>query len=174
MESIADALSLSPQTLLKPYYKSIAVAVVQDLPSKPQKAQQLVDFLGMSVNHFLLLTQRDTIPFFVLTKKVAILERIALARGPETSIQDICLQPPANLAAVISTLLFQPSNDVESNATRCLAEIAQGFQSSDLASLIKSNPVLIACEMLKTAGDENEPISAKVFVATISSMWISD
>ncbi|KAI4730691.1 hypothetical protein E4T49_01590 [Aureobasidium sp. EXF-10728] len=161
LEDIAEALSLSPQTLLKPFYRSIAVAVIQDLTTKPQKAQQLSEFLGMSVSHFLLLTQRDTVPFLVLTKKKDILRRIASARSAETSIQDICLQPPANLAAVISTLLYQPSSDVEGNATRCLAEIAPGFQNSDLGSLIRSDPVLIACEMLKTAGDEDDSNASK-------------
>ena len=116
----------------------------------------------MSVSHFLLLTQRDTVPFLVLTKKKDILQRIASARSAETSIQDICLQPPANLAAVISTLLYQSSGDVEGNATRCLAEVAPGFQSSDLGSLVRSNPVLIACEMLKTAGDEDASNASKV------------
>ncbi|KAH0357480.1 hypothetical protein KCU83_g998, partial [Aureobasidium melanogenum] len=117
LEDIAETLSLSPQTLLKPFYRSIAVAVIQDLTTKPQKAQQLSEFLGMS--------------------------------------------PPANLAAVISTLLFQSSSDVEGNAIRCLAEVAPGIQSSDLGSLIRSNPVLIACEMLKTAGDEDESNASK-------------
>lgn len=162
LEDIAETLSLSPQTLLKPFYRSIAVAVVQDLTTKPQKAQQLAEFLGMSVSHFLLLTQRDTVPFLVLTRKKDILQRIASARSAETNIQDMCLQPPANLAAVISTLLFQPSSDVEGNATRCLAEVAPGFQSSDLGSLVRSNPVLIACEMLKAAGDEDESNASKV------------
>ncbi|THY55817.1 hypothetical protein D6C98_04012 [Aureobasidium pullulans] len=161
LEDIAETLSLSPQTLLKPFYRSIAVAVVQDLTTKPQKAQQLAEFLGMSVSHFLLLTQRDTVPFLVLTRKKDILQRIASARSAETNIQDMCLQPPANLAAVISTLLFQPSSDVEGNATRCLAEVAPGFQSSDLGSLVRSNPVLIACEMLKAAGDEDESNASK-------------
>ncbi|KAG9644212.1 hypothetical protein KCU64_g11433, partial [Aureobasidium melanogenum] len=48
LEDIAETLSLSPQTLLKPFYRSIAVAVIQDLTTKPQKAQQLSEFLGMS------------------------------------------------------------------------------------------------------------------------------
>ncbi|KEQ70449.1 hypothetical protein M436DRAFT_53559 [Aureobasidium namibiae CBS 147.97] len=165
LEDIAETLSFSPQTLLKPFYRSVAVAVIQDLTTKPQKAQQLSEFLGMSVSHFLLLTQRDTVPFLVLTKKKDILQRIASARSAETSIQDICLQPPANLAAVISTLLYQSSGDVEGNATRCLAEVAPGFQSNDLGSLVRSNPVLIACEMLKTAGDEDASNASKAHQA---------
>lgn len=129
----------------------------------------------MSVSHFLLLTQRDTVPFLVLTKKKDILQRIATARSADTSIQDICLQPPANLAAVISTLLFQPSSDVEGNAIRCLAEVAPGIQTSDLGSLIRSNPVLIACEMLKTAGDEDESNAPKVrFLLRVSLFPILD
>jgi serine/threonine-protein kinase ATR len=162
LEDIAETLSHSPQTLFKPFYRSIAVAVIQELTTKPQKIQQLTEFLGMSVSHFLVLTQKDTVPFLVLTKKKDLLQRVASARSARTSMQEVCFQPPANLAAVLSTLLFQTSSDVEGNAVKCIAEIAPGFKSSDLGSLVRSNPVSIACEMLKTGGDEDEADSSKV------------
>lgn len=164
LEAIAECLSLSPRALVGPYYRSIAVAVVQDLNFKPQKIQQLVDFLEMSVNNFLDHTQRETIPFLVLSKKTDILERIASARHPNTSVQDLILSPPANLSAVLAFLLAQPSSDVEHSTWAHLIDIAPGLESKiDLASLIKLDPVLIACEMLKAAADEDEANLTKAY-----------
>lgn len=155
LENIAETLSIAPQSLIRPYYRSIAIEVVKDLVTKPQKAQQLVDFLRMSVPQFLVLTQRDTIPFLVLTKKRDILQRIAAARSPPTSVDHLCLQPSANLAAILALLLVQPTNDVEASAIETLTEIAPAFANSDLTGLLKLDPVQISCELLKAAGDED-------------------
>lgn len=138
------------------------MAVVQDLNTKPQKIQQLVDFLGMSVSRFLVLTQRETIPFLVLTKKVDVLQRIASARKPNSSIRDLCLSPPTNLAAILGYLLTQPSTDIENSAMTHLIAVSPDLGDSDLASLIKLNPVLVACEMLKAAADKDEENRSKV------------
>lgn len=166
LEGIAEYLSLSSKALLGRYYHSIAVSVVQDLHTKPQKIQQLVELLEMNINTFLLLTQLETIPFLVLTHKKDVLQRIASARHPKTSIEDLILSPPKNLAAVISFLLAQPSSDVEQSAWSHLTEVAPGLQkSTELANLIKLDPVLIACEMLKAAGDQDETNVTKAYHA---------
>lgn len=162
LEGVSECLLLSPQALLGPYYSSIAVAVVQDLHAKPKQIQHLVDFLEMSVAKFLVLTQRETIPFLVLTKKKDILQQIASARKQNSSIQDLCLSPPTNLAAVLAFLLVQPATDIETSAMNHLLEVAPDLQSSDLATLIKLDPVLVACEMLKTAADQDEGDPAKI------------
>jgi len=162
LEAVSECLSLSPEALIRPFHRSIAVAVVQDLSTKPQKIQCLTEFLGTSVGHFLVLTQRETIPFLVLTKRKDILQRIASARKPGTSIQDLCLSPPRNLAAVLGFFLTQPSTDVEHSVISHLTEVAPGLHDSDLASLVKIDPVLIACEMLEIAADTDEANLPKV------------
>lgn len=121
----------------------------------------------MSVPQFLLLTQRETIPFLVLTKKRDILQRIALARAPDTSVEDICLQPSANLAAILALLLVQPTHDVEASAIEILTEVAPAFAKSDLTGLLKLDPVQISCEMLKAAGDEAGGNDSKVSLPLI-------
>lgn len=162
LESIQQCLLISPQALLKPFYRSIAVSVVQDIHTKPQKIQRLVDFLAIDVDHFLVLSQRETLPFLVLAQRKDVLQRIASARGGDTTIQDLCLSPPQNLAAILAFLLSQPSKDVEASTMRCLLEVAPGLVGDNLASLIKLDPVLVACELLKSAGDDEERNLSKV------------
>ncbi|KAL1301669.1 hypothetical protein AAFC00_005888 [Neodothiora populina] len=165
LEGVSESRSLSPQALLRSYYRSIAIAVVQDIITKPQKIQQLAELLEMRINSFLVLTQRETIPFLVFTKKTDVLQRIAMARGPDTSIQDIILSPPSNLAAVLAYLLAQPSSDVEQSAMNHLTDVAPGLRNSDLAGFIKLDPVLIACEMLKAAADEDQSGLTRIYHA---------
>lgn len=153
----------SVEDLFKPFWNTIAVSVVQDLHSRPQKAQQLCDLLGMDINAFLVLTQKDTLPNLVLTKKKDILQRISIARS--TSVQDLCLQPPTNRAATLALLLMQSAPDVEEAAVECLAEVAPSFRGVDLAILIRPDPVLIACEMLKHSGDAPEHRKSRTFHA---------
>ena len=163
LERIADCLSLSPAALFKPFWRTIAVSVVQDLLCRPQKIQLLSDFLQIGVDRFLLLTQQDTLPSLILTKKRDILQRLALARGPRTKVEDICLQPRTNLAAILALLLLQPSPDIEATATAILADTVPALRDHDLVSLIKLDPMLIAAEMLKVAGDEDPSRKSRTY-----------
>jgi serine/threonine-protein kinase ATR len=142
--------------LLRPFWRSIGFAVIKDIHNKPQKAQQLSDLTEQSVNNLLLLTHTDTLPHLVLTKRKDILERIATARG--TSIQDICTQPRRNLAGILALLLCQPVADVEKSAMDALVAVAPAFQENgnDLSSWVKLEPVMVACEVLKSAADQHE------------------
>jgi serine/threonine-protein kinase ATR len=142
--------------MFRPFWRSIGPAVIKDLQNLPQKAQQLSDLLGMSVNQMLLMTQTETLPHLVLTKRVNVLQRIATARG--TSIQDICTQPRRNLACILALLLCQPVAHIEESAMEALAAVAPAFRENEnsLASWIKLEPVLVACELLKTAAEEND------------------
>lgn len=156
IEKIAQAKGKTTLELFQPFWRSIAVSVVQDLVSKPQKAQQLVDLLEMNLNSFLLMTQRDTLPALVLTKNRDVLQRIAAARKRGTGIQDLCLEPRTNLVAILTLLLSQPVSDPEETAFRCLCEAAPAFKGTDIAELVRLDPVLMTCEMLKHCGEEDE------------------
>lgn len=153
LEKVAFARSQSPEELFRPFWSSIAVSVVQDIQSRPQKAQQLCDLLGIDVNRWLIQTEQETIPSLVLTKKKDILQRVALAHGNGSTIQDICLQPRTNLASILALLLAQPGQDAEDAALACLAEVSPDFQGSDISDFVKIDSTLIACYMLKNVGD---------------------
>lgn len=112
----------------------------------------------------LLSTQTDTLPHLVLTKRKDILQRIATVQG--ATIEDICTQPRKNLAGILALLLCQPVADVEKNAMDALMSVAPGFHKhNDLSAWIKMEPVLLACEILKSAADQAESRKSDVSMA---------
>jgi serine/threonine-protein kinase ATR len=150
---LAESLCRTPLELFKPFWSSVAMNVVKDLIKCPQKAQQLSELLGISVSELLILTQTDTVPYLILARRNDVLQRVAQARGIATAIQDVWLQPSKNLAAVMSLLLVQEAPDVEKAALALLQDAAPGFVETDLSAMVKVDPILIACEILKYAGD---------------------
>ncbi|KAF2178853.1 hypothetical protein K469DRAFT_598368 [Zopfia rhizophila CBS 207.26] len=156
LDSIAEAFDSKPIDFLRPFWRNIGFAVIKDLHNKPQKAQQLSDLLGMTVNQMLQMTQMETLPHLVLTKRKDILQRIATAQ--KTSVQDICTQPRKNLAGILALLLCQPVADVEKGAMDALVAVAPAFRenNNDLSSWVRLEPVLVACEVLKAAAEEHE------------------
>jgi serine/threonine-protein kinase ATR len=148
--------------LFKPYWRNIAVTVVKDLQSRPQKAQQVADLLRMSVSQMLLLTQFDTIPYLVLTKRSDVLRKIAAARNPPASVKDIITHPKRTFAAVLALLLRQQSADAEETVMETLRESAPEFAELDLRGLVNTDPPLIAFELLKATADADETTKVKV------------
>ncbi|KAF2761422.1 hypothetical protein EJ05DRAFT_449694 [Pseudovirgaria hyperparasitica] len=153
LSGLAAALEKAPADLIRPFWSSLAITVVQNLHTRPQKAQLLADWLSMSVNQLLILTQTDTVPYLVLTKKVDTLRRIATARGASATVRDVCTQPSRNLAAILALLLCQPSDSVEKASLELLVTAAPEFQETSLQGLICAEPILVAFEMLKRAAD---------------------
>ncbi|EME41530.1 hypothetical protein DOTSEDRAFT_55328 [Dothistroma septosporum NZE10] len=165
IDAIASARGIATVAeMFQPFWRSIAVSAVQDLPTRPNKTQQLCDLLNMDVDTFLSMTQRDTLPSLVLTKKQDIMRRVAHAAGRE-SVRDVCLQPITNLAAILSLLLMQSSGDVEDFVLACLTAVDPGFRDVDLAGLIRLEPVQIACELLKLCADESDNRKSKAYQA---------
>ena len=153
---LAEDLDRSPLDLFKPFWRTVAINVVRDINSCPQKAQQLADLLGVSVPEFLLMTQTYTIPYLIQTKRGDVLAKIALARGADVRVQDLWLQPKENFAVVLATLLLQPSTDREQTAVEVLQTIVPGFSPTDLSSLVCVDPNPTACEILKIAAIDDE------------------
>lgn len=145
--------------LFAPYWRTIAVTVVQDIHRRPQIAQQISDLLAMSVSDFLSMTQVHTVPFFVLTKKQDVLQRIADACGQ--SIMVLCREHN-NLAAILSCVLLRTSSDVESLVMALLNAVSPEFGNVDCADLLKSEPQSTASELLRAAGENDEIKRPKV------------
>ena len=145
--------------LFAPYWRTIAVTVVQDLQRKPQIAQQMSELLALSVSDFLSMTQVHTVPFFVLTKRQDVLQRIADACGQ--SIMALCREHN-NLAAILSCVLLQSSSDVESMVMNLLHAVSPEFSNVDCAELLKSEPQATAAELLRAAGEDDDMKKPKV------------
>ena len=145
--------SHSPYTALKifaPYWRTIAVTVVQNLQNRPQVAQNVADLLGKSVDAFLLLTQVHLVPYLVLGKRRDILQRIADANNQ--SVLELCREPN-NMAGILANILLQASGDVENLVVSLLNSVSPDFSNVDCEELLKSEPQATATELLKFAGD---------------------
>lgn len=126
---------------------------MKDLFTCPQKLNFLSEVLNLDggVNELLVMTQAETIPFLVNTKRQDILNRIKSARPGTDSVETLILEPRRNLASVLARL-FVESRTSESAAAALLQESAPGFKGR-LKELVTIEPVLTACEILKAAGD---------------------
>lgn len=165
IENVAQSKGVPALKLFTPYWSSIAVSVVLDIHLRPQKIQQLCAILGLDVNQFLTMTEGSTIPSLVLHRKKDILQRIANARGADVTIHDVCLQPRSNMAAILTLLLSQPGTNVEEAAFQCLTEVSSGFRAVDLDTLVKTDPTLLACELLKFIGEQPQEKKSRAYQA---------
>ena len=146
----------SAMRLFQPYWRTIAISVIKDVNKRPQICQQLGDVLGMSVPAVLRHTQFYTIPYLIVTKSQDILQRVAEANGPESSIASICFQP-SQLAAILAYIMVQPSSDQESTILNLLSAASPDFARADISEIIRAEPLGIAFELLKVAGDHEDP-----------------
>lgn len=118
-------------------------------------AEQLCDLLGMKVDGFLRLTEIYVLPYLVLTRKRDIICRIGASRNEGESAFDVCSEKN-NLAAILAFLLSQQSDNPEGMIMSLLAEIDPAFKGRSLAELVRIEPILIACDLLKSLGDAGE------------------
>ena len=159
IQKISNHSHFSAIKLFAPYWRTIAVTVVQDIHRRPQVAQQISDLLAMSVSDFLSMTQVHTVPFLVLTKKQDVLQRIADACGQ--SIMVLCREHN-NLAAILSCVLLRSSKDAENLIMALLNAVSPEFGNVDCAELLKSEPQSTASELLRAAGENDETKESKV------------
>lgn len=126
-------------------------------------AEQLCDLLGMQVDDFLRLTEVHVLPYLVLTQKRDIIARVGATYKELKTPFDICSEKN-NLAAILAFLLSQPSSDPEDSIMSILSTVDAAFAGRTLAELLRVEPILIACEILKNLGDSNVRKGARVGV----------
>ena len=161
LRQLAESLGWSVEELMKPYWRTIAVAVAKDLPGKPQKAQQLADLLDLSVNQLLILTQSQTVPFLILSRQADVVRKIAHASGDNTDPWSLCKQPQ-NLPRILAKLLTQFPDDFEVAAMGCLGVFKPDLQAEDLMALLKADPISVATDIFKIMSDEEGPGAGQV------------
>ncbi|KAJ5225141.1 hypothetical protein N7468_006366 [Penicillium chermesinum] len=152
---LAQQFALTPAGLFRPYWRTLSVAVVKNLQSRPYMAEQLCELLGMKVDSFLRLTEVHVLPYLVLTRKRDIICRIGAGRTEGETPFDVCSEKN-NLAAILAFLLAQESNNPEVMIMSLLAEIDPAFKGRTLAELVRIEPILIACDLLKSLGGAGE------------------
>ncbi|KAJ5108762.1 hypothetical protein N7456_005437 [Penicillium angulare] len=155
LSKLAQSFSLTPAGLFRPYWRTLSVEVVKNLQSRPYMAEQLCELLGMKVDSFLRLTEVYVLPYLVLTRKRDIIARIGASRDEAESPFDVCSEKN-NLAAILAFLLSQECKNPEAMIMSLLAEIDPAFKGRTLAELVRIEPILIACDLLKSLGDASE------------------
>ncbi|EAU37733.1 hypothetical protein ATEG_02771 [Aspergillus terreus NIH2624] len=158
LSKLAQQLTVTPAGLFRPFWRTLAVTVVKNFQTRPYMAEQLCDLLGMKVDDFLRLTEIHVLPYLVFARKRDIIVRLASSYKETKSPFDICSEKN-NLAAILSFLLSQPSAKPEEMVMATLSEIDPAFKGRTLAELVRIEPILIACDLLKRLGDsgvENE------------------
>lgn len=126
-------------------------------------AEQLCDLLGMKVDDYLRLTEIHILPYLVLTRKRDIIARIGATYNGGKTPFDICSEKN-NLAAILAFLLIQPSTDPEDMIMSTLSNVDSAFEGRALAELVRIEPILITCDLLKSLGDSGEDQKARVCV----------
>ena len=147
------------QRFLAPYWPSLAPAVVQDLQRRPQIAQYFSDLLSMTVAQLLRSTQIYTLPYFVFTKQRDILQRIADACN--SSIKEVCMDH-TNMSHILALIILRSPNEAEITIMTALHVVSSEFTNVNCTELVKSEPVLIAAELLKAAGDADGASKVRV------------
>jgi len=174
LRNVAVVKFVSLDELFRPFWRTVAISVVKDLQNRPQKAQQLADILGKSVDDLLMETQEETISFLLLRKHTDTLQRIANARGgPGGSILDLCMQT-RNLTVILANLVVQDPTHIESLGHTVLGQASPEVRKISISELLGMDPVAVACELLKIASDTEGAVQNKVSLYCLSPLLAYD
>ncbi|GIK07921.1 serine/threonine-protein kinase M1 [Aspergillus viridinutans] len=160
LSKLAQHLSVTPAGLFRPFWRTLSITVVKNFQSRPHMAEQLCDLLGMNVDDLLRLTEVHILPYLVLTRKRDVITRVGAAYKDVKTPFDICSEKN-NLAAILAFLMSQPWSDPEGMIMSVLSDIDSAFGGRTLAELVRTEPILIACDLLKGLGDSGSEKCAR-------------
>ncbi|KAG4305883.1 hypothetical protein PORY_000793 [Pneumocystis oryctolagi] len=149
IHSISNAHNLTPLQLFSPYWSTVSVAVVKQMQNCPQIIQTFSTILGISSSDFLAQTQAYTLPYLIVSKRKDVIEKIA--SSVQKDVSKLCLD---NMSYILAVLLTQDVACVESAAMLLLSLASSDFKKVDLSSLVRSEPILIAVELLQMFSSE--------------------
>lgn len=121
---------------------------------RPQQSRAIAELLQISVNDLLLLIQTHALPWLVLDKRNDVIQKIADARQEPGIWQP--LLDNANLAAILSLLMIQEPDNIETFIKSRLEEISPHFRPHSIIDMIQIEPVLIVIELLKAAAEADD------------------
>lgn len=105
----------------------------------------LCDLIGLKFDHFLKMTDTYVLPRLVLMGRADIIQ--AMAATGKQSLYDLCTSR-SNLASILGFLLVHHSDD-HALVTSLLNRLSSEFQVHSLAGWVRTEPVLITCELLR-------------------------
>ncbi|KAL3460576.1 hypothetical protein BJX64DRAFT_278456 [Aspergillus heterothallicus] len=166
MFKLAHQRAVTPAALCRPFWRTLSVIVAKNLQSRPYMAEQLCDLLGMRVDDFLRLTEVFVLPHLVLSRKRDVIARIGATYKDAKTPVDICSEKD-NLAAILAFLLCQPSSEPQKMIMSTLSAVDSAFDGRTLAELVRIEPILIACDLLKGLGDMGKDNGARYHQALV-------
>ncbi|KAN0073288.1 hypothetical protein V8E54_008508 [Elaphomyces granulatus] len=152
---LSQHMSTNPASLFRPFWRTLSVAVMKNIQTRPHMAEQLCDLLGMKVDDFLRLTEAHILPYLVLMRKRDIILRIGASYQTTKSPFDLCSEK-GNLASILAFLLSQPFSEPEAMILSLFAAIDPQFKKHSLSDFVRTEPISIACDLLKALGDASE------------------
>lgn len=159
LQKLGKLAKETPLGLLRPFWRTLAITAVNSLQRRPQIAQQLSDFLNLGIDEWLMLTEVYVLPHLVLAGKADLIAKMAARR--ELSTFALCTNKE-NLAAILAFLLALPSSDPATTILRTLGNICEEFSTSNLSELARIEPILTACNLLKSAAEAGDGQANKV------------
>ena len=164
LQKLAWKLRLTPTSLLRPFWRTIAVVVVKNIQTRPIIAQSLCDLLStdMTVDVLLMSIEEYALPYLIMTRKRDIVLRIALAHGQTMSPFDLCTKSN-NFAAILSYLLTESGAEAEQLVMSLLLDISSEFRQHDVSVWVRLEPILVACELLKSIVDAGSDRKSKAY-----------
>ncbi|KAK7962455.1 uncharacterized protein PG986_003280 [Apiospora aurea] len=153
--SLARFKRVTTRQLFEPYWKSLAYSALKELVSQPKTACLLADMLEMTLPQFVMVTQRYALPYLVSAGKRDIIQKIAVLRKESEPWQP-CLDAD-NVGPILAFLLVRDAQNIPENSMNSLREISSHFDELAFADLLKIEPVMTSLELLKAAGDADEP-----------------
>ncbi|QSL66355.1 hypothetical protein MERGE_000733 [Pneumocystis wakefieldiae] len=160
IHSISDARSLTPLQLFSPYWNTVSIAIVKQMQNQPQIVQIFSSILGISLSDFFSRTESYTLPYLIISKRKDIIEQIASFLQKDVST--LCLD---NMPYILAALLTQDVAYVESATMLLLSLASSDFKKVDLSGLVRSEPILIAVQLLQMFSDEFYKKRARVLRA---------
>lgn len=160
--TLSEARGVTPRELFQPYWRSLAYMVTKDMVHRPQMSRAVAELLQLSVNELLLVIQEHALPWLVLDRQKDVIQKIADARRDKESWH--LIMESANMAPIVALLLIQDPDDIMGFANSRLEELLPNFWPSGVVGLLQSEPVLIVFELLKAAGEADEPRKTTVSV----------
>ncbi|GAO52708.1 hypothetical protein G7K_6779-t1 [Saitoella complicata NRRL Y-17804] len=160
IQGIAEARDQTTWRLLSPFWPTVSINIVRRMKSRPQVIQLVSDLLGITVADFLNRTQNRTIPHLILTKRQDIV--ILIAKALQRDVARLCFD---NMPHILAALLTQEGHGAEDSIMLLLSLASSEFEKLDLASLVRSDPIFIAVELLKMFSGSNEAKSSRIFKA---------
>lgn len=123
--------------------------------AQPKTANLLADMLEMTITQFVLIIQRYALPYLVIAGNRDVIQKIAELRREAEPWQP-CLDAD-NVGPILALLLVRKTHNIPENSMAMLSRISSHFEELALVDLLKIEPVMTSLELLKAAGDADEP-----------------